>query len=106
VRLTPDVDADMDDVVDFITCALEASILLSPRDPGLTRGEIVEAGGRVGMKPGELADGIPRVHAVDHWSAPRIQLTGGSATRLSADFNFVQDPDYRDSVHLSSCGAS
>src|SRR5258708_5300614 len=86
----------MNDVDDFITSALEASIFILPRDHGLTRDEVVEAGQRAGFKAGELSDGIGRVHPIMRWGQPRLRLEKGNPARLCADFNHVMEPDYRD----------
>jgi hypothetical protein len=80
----------------FVLAALEASMLVRPRDHGLTRDELVEAGGRLGLRPGELADAINRQLGQADWATRRLQLQGPQVIGLNADFNDELDPDYRD----------
>ncbi|HEU4407792.1 MAG TPA: hypothetical protein VFS43_21185 [Polyangiaceae bacterium] len=86
----------MKEVDDFIVSALEASILVSPRDHGLTREELMEAGQRAGFKVGELSDGIVRVWANRRLGQPKLRLEKSGPMRLCADFNFPFEPEYRD----------
>ena len=73
-----------------------ASILVLPRDHGLTREEVLEAGQRAGFKLGELSDAIGRVHPSTRWGQPRLRLEKAGPTRLCADFNHAMEPECRD----------
>jgi len=48
----------MQEVIKFIRAALECSIFLAPREPGLTYDEILEIGKRAGFQEGEIGDAI------------------------------------------------
>lgn len=84
------------DVADFVTSALEASILVSPRDHGLTLEEVLEVGQRAGFKPGELSDAIGRVRPAMRWGEKKMRLEKSGPTSLSADFNHATEPEFRD----------
>lgn len=83
-------------VDDFIVSALEASILVSPRDHGLTRDELLEAGQRAGFKVGELSDGVGRAQRVMSWGQSKLRIKKSDPTQLCADFNHPMDPEHRD----------
>lgn len=79
--------------VAFLKACLECSVYISPTDPGLTYAEIVEAGSRANLQPGEISDAMH-------------QLTGsaGVGGRLMPDpgdvvlclmFTYPEEPDYR-----------
>jgi hypothetical protein len=51
------------EVTKFVRAALECSVFLSPRDPGLTHDELFEIGKRVGYEKGEIGDALPGVVA-------------------------------------------
>ena len=46
------------EVQQFLAAALECSVYVAPKDPGLTHAELFEAGGRVGYQEGELGDAL------------------------------------------------
>lgn len=81
---------------DFITAALRASILISPRDHGLTREEVLEAGKLAGFKPGELGDALQRSGVHARLGQPRLRVTALGAMGFGADFNHALDPEVRD----------
>lgn len=81
---------------EFILGALRASILISPRDHGLTHDEIMEAGKRFGFKPGELSDGFRTANVTATFGQPRLRVTKLRAAGFCSDFNFGMEPEYRD----------
>lgn len=48
-------------VVNFVRSAFECSVYLQPKDPGLTRDEVLEAGRRADLMPGELGDALQQL---------------------------------------------
>lgn len=86
----------MSEISDFIVSALDASILVSPRDHGLSVDEIIEIGGRVGFRRGEIVDTINKSQIPRNWAASRICYEGRGARKLSTDFNHEMEPEHRD----------
>lgn len=85
----------MRDVEQFIRMALECSIFLSPRDPGLVHAEILEAASRAGFKEGETRDSIGAVvrRVTLGRTQPRLQLPKDD---VPIDFGLdVLRPDFR-----------
>src|SRR5580692_6643819 len=82
-------------VVEFIKETIECSILISPRDCGLTHAEIQEAAKRAGFRPGETNDAIGRSCRRDGdrcmFNQDFLFMHGG----VSVDFNERYEPDYR-----------
>ena len=58
-------------VVQFVQAALECSVYLAPKAPGLTYDEVTEAGKRSGFQAGEIGDALRQV-AVQQ--APVLQV--------------------------------
>lgn len=81
---------------DFIAGALRASILTAPRDHGLTRDEILEAGTHAGFKPGEMSDALGRANLHARLGRPRLQVEALGMMGFGADFNHGMDPELRD----------
>jgi hypothetical protein len=79
------------DVIEFIRCAIEASIYAAPRAPGLTHDEIREVAERAGYRPGEIADATHRACSVQ-WPDRRF---GIQPQEVPVDFIWKFDPEYR-----------
>jgi hypothetical protein len=75
-----------------ITDALECSVFLSPRDPGLTVDELIEVGSRLQLQRGEILDSIGRIRSQGYAWGPRIQLPKNT---MLTQFFIGLDPDYR-----------
>lgn len=80
------------EVQEFVRAALECTLFLSPRAPGLTHAELVEVGGRAGYQPGEVGDAIQSATAGARVLGGRLQPRSNP---LWDHFHFVQDPDFR-----------
>jgi hypothetical protein len=80
------------DVHGFVEAALECSLFLSPRAPGLTYAEVIEAGTRVGFLGGELGDALRGATTGTGAGHDRFQPR---PSPLWDHFHFAQDPDYR-----------
>ena len=80
------------EVQEFVDSALESSLFLSPREPGLTHAEVVEAGARVGFLAGEIGDAIGGATAGTRPLGGRLQPRHNV---LWDHFHFAQDPDFR-----------
>jgi hypothetical protein len=80
----------------FIRTALECSVYVSPKEPGLTADELIEIGGRVGFADGELRDAIrdatQRGYVEQSWGSPRLLPQAEITWTL---FHMPSDPDYR-----------
>lgn len=75
--------------------ALECSVFVSPRGPGLTFSEIHEVCTKMGFQPGETADGMAQenLYAIGRSS----QLVGPTDdTKMQWKFYFRDDPELRD----------
>jgi hypothetical protein len=87
----------MNEINRFIEEAIECSIYVSPRDIGLTPSEILEAAKQVGFRSGETEDALaPRLagrFTSEKCIPAEHQFLFGS---MSADFNTLYDPDFRD----------
>lgn len=79
-------------VIQFIQAALECSVYVEPREPGLTREEVFEVGKRAGFQDGEIGDAL--AHARLQHSALRYLLPGSQAAMWHI-FIFREEPDYR-----------
>jgi hypothetical protein len=80
------------DVSDFITCAVEASVYVSPKSPGLSYEELQEAAAGAGFKLGETDDALGRMQQVRWGKDGRM---GVELSSFGADFLFRLEPEYR-----------
>lgn len=76
----------------FVQAAIEATVYLQPRDPGLSFAEIKEVGKQAGYLEGELGDAVLR-----NWQGGRTRYMpqASAGPGLNADFNWEITPDYR-----------
>jgi len=51
----------LQEVVQLLQAAIEASVYIAPTEPGLTATELYEIGKRTGLKEGEIGDAMPQV---------------------------------------------
>jgi hypothetical protein len=84
----------LENVKRFIREALECSVFVSPREPGLTFDEIREIGARLKYEPGEIGDAFPRMQlrSLDRESkrwAPEHH------TLFNWKFYLPEEPEYR-----------
>jgi len=82
-------------IIRFLKAALECSIYHAPTEPGLTYRQLLEAGSRVGLQAGEIADAMDQV--ADRYFGQqdtRLQLRSGDAVMLM-HFMRHEEPDYR-----------
>jgi hypothetical protein len=78
-------------LTEFLQAALECSVYLAPKEPGLTPTELVEAGRPLGFQEGEIGDVLPGVTGQTHGDGklqPIVPLDWD-------DFLQAQAPDYR-----------
>ena len=80
------------EVQQFLAAALECSVYVAPKDPGLTHAELFEAGGRVGYQEGELGDALRGVAAQMYFGDSRLMPRAGFTW---SQFNIPEEPDYR-----------
>jgi hypothetical protein len=73
----------------FIVSAIEASLYVSPKSPGLSHEEIREAATRAGYKPGEISDALRQMGQIRWDGRLGVELHFGS------DFLDHIEPDYR-----------
>ena len=50
----------------FVETAIEATYYLSPTEPGLSQGDLIEVGALLGLRPGELGDAIQEALTLGH----------------------------------------
>ena len=91
------------EVQQFLTAALECSVYVAPKDPGLTHAELFEAGGRVGYQEGELGDALRGVAAQMYFGDSRLMPRAGFTW---SQFNIPEEPDYRKSKRSTLCARS
>ena len=85
------------EIVALLKAALECSIYVSPRDPGLTYQELAEIAKRAGYLEGEINDALH--HAGDaFFGRPRVMLSEQDMVQWV--FFFPEDPDYKDYAAL------
>lgn len=78
----------------FLQAALECSVFIAPREPGLTYNEVLEAGKRAGFQPGEIDDALRCV--TDRYFGPGTQrLMPKQHSMLIWGVFLPEDPDYR-----------
>ncbi len=85
------------EIVSLLNAALECSVYVSPRDPGLTYQELGEIAKRAGYLDGEINDALPHV-GVGFFGRPR-RMPSEQETALWACF-FPEDPEYKDYAAL------
>ena len=89
-------------VVQFVQAALECSIYIAPKDPGLTYDEIIEVGKRVGFQPGEIGDALQQI------ATQQVTVLRGrnrfcpdrSTVTMMGIFALREEPDYRNFAAL------
>jgi len=81
LRLTEFKQMPLQDVINSLQAALEASVYVSPTEHGLTISEVYEVGKRLGFGEGEIGDALPRVVQ---------QRFGGRNDRLHLDEHYWQ----------------
>jgi hypothetical protein len=82
------------EVKKFIQDALECSVYLAPREPGLTYEEIVEVGKKIGLLPGEIGDALSHV-VTQHFGRGSKYLLPDQQTTMLWQFFLPQEPEYR-----------
>ena len=80
------------EVVDFVKAALECSLYLAPREPGLAREELHEIGSRLGLHAGEIDDATPHASMRLYFADGRLRPDGMHGGQ---DFLWREEPDYR-----------
>src|ERR1700732_68749 len=71
-------------VKNFISEALERSVFLNPREPGLSFAELKEIGARAGLREGEIGDAF---------IASGVHSVGRGSNRLGPDRQIAQRVD-------------
>lgn len=85
------------EIVSLLKSALECSVYLSPRDPGLTYEELIEVAKRAGYLDGEINDAL-RHAGTAVFGRPRV--TPSQADTAFWSFFTPEDPDYKDYAAL------
>lgn len=88
------------DVIKFVKTALECSVYVSPKSPGLTHQELFEIGSRLDFQKGEISDALPAAAAQMHFGDSRLQPERNA---LWGDFHHVESPDYRNVAAFDFC---
>jgi hypothetical protein len=81
------------EVEKFVCAALECSVYVAPKEPGLTHEELFAVGRAAGFENGEITDVLPQVAAPMYFGGDNRILP--QRLVMSADFNFPDEPDYR-----------
>ena len=85
------------EIVSLLKAALECSVYVSPRDPGLTYEELAIIGTRAGYLEGEVNDALLHV-GIRFWGVPRIVPSEQETTQWV--FFFPENPEYKDYAAL------
>jgi hypothetical protein len=84
------------EIISLLKAALECSIYISPRDPGLTHQELLEIGERAGYLDGEINDSLRNVVTAYFGLQPK-HLPSEQDTSIWAAY-FPEEPEYRNFV--------
>lgn len=82
-------------VVQLLQAAIEASVYVAPIEPGLTVDELYEVGKRLGLKEGEIGDALPRVATQYFGRRDQRLLLPEALWHMSGYLIFAEDPDLR-----------
>ena len=85
------------EIISLLTAALECSVYVSPRDPGLTHEELAIVGTTAGYLDGEVNDALRHVGNTV-WGVLRIVPTEFETNQWV--FFFPEDPEYKDFAAL------
>lgn len=83
------------EVEQFFNTALECSIYVAPREPGLTYDELMEVGTRAGLRTGEIQDAIPKVVQQTFGGAARRFPPNQGITNQLVMLTMAKNPEYR-----------
>jgi len=85
------------EIISLLKAALECSVYVSPRDPGLTYEELAIIGATAGYLEGEVNDALRHV-GIRFWGVPRIVPAEQEITQWV--FFFPENPEYKDYAAL------
>lgn len=85
------------EIISLLKAALECSVYVSPRDPGLTYEELAIIGTRAGYLEGEVHDALRHV-GIKFWGVPRIVPAEQETSQWV--FFFPENPEYKDYAAL------
>ena len=85
------------EIISLLKAALECSVFVSPRDPGLTYGELATIGTTAGYLEGEVNDALRHV-ASRFYGVPRIVPAEQDIGQWA--FFFPENPEYKDYAAL------
>ena len=89
-------------VSEFVRAALECSVYIAPRDPGLAYDELLEIGKRLGYQEGEIGDALPGATAPAYFGNRRLQP---ARNPLWLEFHIGMDPEYRNVAAFDFVGS-
>lgn len=84
----------LQEVVQLLQAAIEASVYIAPTEPGLTATELYELGTRLGLKEGEIGDAMPRV-ASEYFGGRDRLLLDEPLWAMPGQLIFREEPDLR-----------
>jgi hypothetical protein len=85
----------LNEVIQLLRSALEASVYVAPTDHGLTLSELCEVGKRAGLKQGEIDDALPQVLTLGFGRSNERHDLPVHYWSLAASFSFREDPELR-----------
>src|SRR5580698_6816880 len=85
----------LQEVTEFLHAALESSVYLAPREPGLTFIELVEVGTRAKFEEGEINDALRTIAPQPFGGTRRTLLPNPHTTIQWGIFGIAKNPDYR-----------
>lgn len=85
-------------LIAFLKACLECSVYVAPTDPGLTLGELLEAGRSVGLQPGEISDALPQVTDLYHGARESRLMPHSNDTVMWLIFGISEEPDYQNAA--------
>jgi hypothetical protein len=85
----------LQEVVQLLQAAIEASVYVAPTEPGLTASELSEVGKRLGFKEGEISDALPRIATKYFGKGHQRLLLADHFWHMPGYLIFAEEPDLR-----------
>jgi hypothetical protein len=85
----------LQEIVQLLKAAIEASVHAAPTEPGLTATELYEVGRRMGLKDGEIGDAMPQVATQYFGGRDRRLLLDEMGWHQAGHLIFAEDPELR-----------
>lgn len=88
----------LQEVVQLLQAAIEASVYVAPTEPGLTASDLYEVGRRLGLKDGVIGDALPNVSAQLFGQPDERLLLPEYLWHMPGYLLFAENPDLRSPI--------